>query len=378
MRDKMMVKYDSDDLIYNRFDLIYSGNYEEETYEYNGKLYVVQTYINKGNAYINVWGKKFPEKLFGLIIDNIFLEHSDVLQIIITKAYNNYRGEMYETEDIVLPLPESKDELLNLIKTKHRYNLRRNRARIEKILGDISTVNYTKGEIPDDIVNDFFKWKAETYGTNYELSEKAYLEKYHVTDCITVRAGDKPISILFYCKVNNIVYLENLSYDRELQKFSPGFLGYEIMLEELIKQKCKRLYLGGGSYSYKRYFGTIVNIAYSGNIYSNRFYKLVNRFTQTMGIKNFAIYGVGAFGTSFLKNVSKLDSNLSYCIDKLPKEIEGVTVYTLQETLPAVDAVFITLKVHNQEVENYLNERFRQVYYWIDLPYQLYDGTRDL
>ena len=43
-----------------------------------------------------------------------------------------------------------------------------------------------------------------------------------------------------------------------------------------------------------------------------------------------------------------------------------------------MDAVFITLKSHNQEVENYLRERFEKVYYWIDLPRQLYVKAEEI
>lgn len=367
-----MIQFNSDDLVYNRFDLIYSDDFTEEIYEYNGELYAVLVHKDNESAFINVWGKLFSQRLFDLIIDSVFLKHPDVLQIVITKAYNNYKDVMYETEDIILQIPDSVDELLSRIKTKHRYNLRRNRNFIEETLGAITIENYSKDEIPNEIVHCFFEWKAKTHGTNYYLSEQAYLDKYHVSDCIIVKAGDRPISILFYCKVNSTVYLENLSYDSKFEKYSPGFLGYVTFLEELIHQKCKILYLGGGNYSYKRYFGTDVNKAYSGNIYSNTFYQLVNNFIREVGIENYAIYGIGAFGKSFLKESGKLDAKLSYCIDKEQKEIEGIETYTLDKELPEVDAIFITLKSHNKEVEKFLEERFKHIYYWIDLPRQLY------
>lgn len=367
-----MIQFDSDDLVYNRFDIIYPDDFVEEIYEYNEELYTTLIHIENESAFINVWGKFFPQKVFDLIIESVFLKYPYVLQIVITKAYNNYKDTMYETEDIILQIPNSFDELLNRIKAKHRYNLRRNRKLIEETLGAISVENYLKDEIPNELVNCYFEWKADTYGTNYNLSEREYIEKYHITDCIVVKTGDRPISILFYCKVNNTIYLENLSYDRKLEKYSPGFLGYVIFLKELIYQKCKVLYLGGGNYSYKRYFGTNVNKAYSGNIYSNTFYQLANQFIRETGIKNYAIYGVGAFGKSFLKESGKLDAKLSYCIDIEQKEIEGIEIYTLDKEFPEVDAVFITLKSHDKEVENYLYERFNNIYYWVDLPRKLY------
>ena len=136
-----MIQFDSDDLVYNRFDIIYPDDFVEEIYEYNEELYTTLIHIENESAFINVWGKFFPQKVFDLIIESVFLKYPYVLQIVITKAYNNYKDTMYETEDIILQIPNSFDELLNRIKAKHRYNLRRNRKLIEETVGAISVEN---------------------------------------------------------------------------------------------------------------------------------------------------------------------------------------------------------------------------------------------
>ena len=372
------MNYDSDNLIYNRFDLIYIQNVEELVYEYNGEFYYVQLYIKNEKALINIWGKLFPQELFDLIIKDIFSGHPDLLCIEVTRAYNNYYGMLHEAEDILLCLPESFEELFDRIKTKHRYNFRRSKKLLEEKLGAITVEKYSGNEIVNELVDCFFEWKKHTYGTEYQLEGMEYLKKYNVTDCIYIKAGRTPVSILFYCKVEDTVYLENLSFNNVYEKYSPGFLGYVILLKELIHEKCKILFLGGGNYSYKRYFGTVVNRAYSGIIYSEQFYRLANIFMKENKIEKYAIYGLGAYGIRFMNGMHKLDAKLSYGIDREKKDIYDIKIYALENELPDVDAVFITLKQRNDELELELKNRFKQVYFWNELARNLYMTKRGL
>lgn len=114
---------------------------------------------------------------------------------------------------------------------------------MKKLLGEYGNpeVIKFKSDIPDEVVNLYFRWKPATYGKEYKMEPEEYLRNYYVTDGMFLKAGSNDIAILFFCQVDNIVYLENFSYNRDLERFSPGYLIYELFLEELIGSEQKKV-----------------------------------------------------------------------------------------------------------------------------------------
>ena len=206
-------------------------------------------------------------------------------------------------------------------------------------------------------MDTFFKWKTETHNRDYAMSAQEYLNKYYVTNAVVLSNDSGPFSIVFYCKVEDTVYLENLSYNPEYQRFSPGFMGYEAMLEDLILKKCKRVFLGGGDYIYKRYYDSEEHLAYSGRIYSAYYYKKLNEFFSENGINQVAIYGFGQYGKLFWGNRSKLNVEILYGIDRQPVKNDMLKIYGLDENWPNVDAVIITLKNTDNRISELLREK---------------------
>ncbi len=372
-RENNLVKFEADDLIYNRFDLIYVEDVERYLYRYEDREFAIYVHYRKDKATLNIWGKQFPQSIFENVIDDIFKYHPEISCIDIKRAKNNYYNMLYEGNDILLSLPETVEQLLNRINTKSRCTLRRYKRRCEEKCGKLEVVLYNFN-IPDEIVNQYFTWKRTTHGTDYHMSPKEYLQNYYVTDGILLKAGGRNIAVLFFCQVNHTAYLENLSYDTKMEKFSPGFLVYELFLEELIKRRCTHLYLGGGEYEYKRRFGAQVSAAYSGVIYRKGVFNALNSYFEEQGVKKIAIYGLGAIGHTFLNIVNLLHVDLVYGIDREEKQIEGLAVYTPEDDLKEVDAVIITLKFHNKEVEELLKSKFKRVYYWHDIAAGSFDG----
>lgn len=361
-----MVEFEADDMIYNRFDLIYKENVERFLYKFDDELFVIDAHYDNPKAVLNVWGKKFPQDVFEKAIESIFLQHSEIRFIEIKRAGNNYKNLLNECNDIRVLIPETEEQLLQRLRTKHRYTIKRMKRLLEEEFGKLQMILY-QSDIPDEIVNQYFIWKQITHGTDYHMLPREYLQKYYVTDGILLKAGGENIGILFFCQVNNTVYLENLSYNTEMEKFSPGYVIYEMFLEELIKRKCSYLYLGGGEYAYKKRFGAEENVAYSGTIYRREVFENINDYFQREGIKKIAIYGLGGIGQAFLKIAGQLNICIAYGIDKEKKQVEGILACSLEDELGKVDAVIITLKFHNKEVEEFLNLRFEKVYYWNDI-----------
>lgn len=358
--------FESDDLIYNRFDLMYSENVERYLYQYEDKEYAIDVHREYGKAKINIWGKQLPQDLFEKVIEDIFNRFPEIRYLDIKKARNNYCNLLKEENDILISLPKTVEQLLNRINGKSRYTLKRKTRLCEEECGKLETIIYNSN-IPDEIVNLYFDWKQAIQGTNYHMSPEEYLRKYYVTDGILLKGGGTNLGILFFCQVNKTAYLENLSYNIELEKFSPGYLVYEKFLEELIERKCTYLFLGGGEYGYKRRFGAEESIVYSGVIYRKEVFEEINNYFEKNGIYEIAIYGLGVQGTAFLKIVKYLNVKLMYGIDQEKKYVEGLRVFSPEEKLQKVDAVIITLKSHNEAVEESLKMMFAKVFYWNDL-----------
>ena len=270
LKKAVMVKFDSDNLIYNRFDLIYDNkNVERFSYQEGDNVFGIDAHYEREKASLNVWGKLFPQEFFEQVIDNIFKRHLEIQEVCIQRARNNYKGLLDECNDIRIPLPETETQFQQRMSHKNRYNIKRTKRLLEEQCGKLEFLVYTN-EIPEEIVQQYFDMKKITHRTDYHLSPKEYLKKYYVTDALALKAGNIIASILFLCQVGDVVYFENFSYDRDLQKYSPGLLVYEMTIEELIRRKCSYFYLGGGDYAYKRRFGAEESVAYTGIIERKR------------------------------------------------------------------------------------------------------------
>ncbi len=142
---------------------------------------------------------------------------------------------------------------------------------------------------------------------------------------------------------------------------------YVKFMEELIKRKCRYLYLGGGSYIYKKRFGAEVSLAYSGKIYRKEIVDGIKVFLKKRKINSVAFYGYGACGHLFLQLSKKLLLIVSYGIDKRVTDEEKIKIYSPEDVLPETDAVLITMNNKDSEVERTLAARFGIVYYWNDI-----------
>ncbi len=370
--NRCLVKFEADNLIYNRFDLIYKNNVEQYVYEFEEKQYMIEAHYDNMEAKINVWGKYFPPNIFERVINDIFTRHSKVRYIEVKRSENNYQQMLYQSNDIYISLPETVDALLERVKAKHRYTIKREKRLLSEKYGKLELVVYKK-DIPYEVIELYFSWKQVSVGKVCKMEPKEYLKNYYVSDALLLKAGETNVAVLFFCQVEKVVYLENFSYNVEMEKFSPGYLVYEMFLEELIKRKCSSLYLGGGDYMYKKRFGAKEIMTYSGTIYRKEVFEDLNNYLKRNNIKDIAIYGLGAVGKVFLQISKNLNVNIKYAIDKQKKQIDNLEVFAPEDKLESVDAVMITLKSHDKEVEDVLKSRFEKIYYWLELAKQIGD-----
>lgn len=358
-----LARFDTDNLIYNRFDLIYDEGNHTVSYDKSGVRYCLDVHTEGIKAWINIWGKPLPQDIFEKAVGDIFADKK-ICVIELTRCGNPYGGFLEEVNDIRVPLPGDFDELMNRAERRDRATIRRKLRWLDERVGDLKIEIYSKGEIPDHIVETYFQWKKETHGTDYRLSASEYLDRYHVTDAMLMKAGGSEVAVAFFCQAEEIVFFENFSYHTKYKEYSPGLLMYVKFMEELIKRKCRYLYLGGGSYIYKKRFGAEAFTAYSGTIYRKELIDGIDAFFREKEIDSAAFYGYGVCGHSFLLLSKRLALSVCYGIDQKTVEAEDIRIYSPDDELPDADAVLITMNDENEDVEKNLAVRFEKVYYW--------------
>lgn len=362
----MRIQFDSDNLIYNRFDIIHNGDFVSQNYSYRQSSYEIQQYHSNGIVELNVWGKSIPLNIWTDAIEDVFGVKSNYA-IKIVRSKNQYQLFLERTNDIRVPLPESFEDLMNRAERRDRATIRRKLRWLDERIGTLRIDVFSKQDIPASLVETYFKWKNETHGTEYGLTADEYLAKYYVTDAMIMKAGDIDVAVAFFCQVEDIVFFENFSYNGELKEYSPGLLMYVKFMEELIRRKCRYMYLGGGSYIYKKRFGAESSVAYSGVIFRQEIVDAINKYFRKESIETVAIYGYGVCGHSFYQLSKNLDINVAYAIDRRFLEEEQLSIYSPDEDLPKVDAILITLNDRSIEVEGFLKSHFGLFYYWNDI-----------
>ncbi len=358
-----LARFDTDDLIYNRFDLIYREGNRTISFCKSDIKYCLDIHTEGVKAKINIWGKPLPQDIFDRTIKDIFAD-KQICAIELTRCGNPYDDFLEEVNDIRVPLPGDFDELMNRVERRDRATIRRKLRWLDERVGDLKIEIYSKDEIPEHIVETYFKWKKETHGTDYKMSATEYLDRYYVTDAMLMKADETEVAVAFFCQAEDIVFFENFSYNTELKEYSPGLLMYVKFMEELIKRKCKYLYLGGGSYIYKKRFGAEAFKAYSGTIYRKEIIDGIDAFFREKKICSVAFYGYGVCGHSFLQLSKSLALSVCYGIDRKAMDAENIRIYSPEDDLPEADAVLITLNNEIEEVEKTLAARFEKVYYW--------------
>lgn len=358
--------FDSDNLIYNRFDLIYTeGNHTLSLWG-SDTGYCLDIHVEGVVAKLNIWGKPLPQDIFEKAVQHVFAD-KQICAIELTRCGNPYDDFLEETNDIRVPLPGDFDELMNRVERRDRATIRRKLRWLDERVGNLTIEIYSRHEIPEHIVQTYFKWKKETHGTDYKMSALEYLDRYYVTDAMFIKAGDSEVAVAFFCQTEDIVFFENFSYNTELKQYSPGLLMYVKFMEELINRKCRYLYLGGGSYIYKKRFGAEASPAYSGTIYRKEIIDGIDTFFKEKEIDTAAFYGYGVCGHSFLLLSKKLALEVCYGIDRKAAGEGKIRIYSPEDELPEADAVLITLNNKEEAVEKKLAVRFGKVYYWNDI-----------
>jgi hypothetical protein len=270
-----IVTFWSDNLVYNKPRIFEQQNVYKLLIRYGESVYQIEYVLRGIKAELCVWLRDIPASVLNFAAEIIF-KREKVLKIVINYSTVNIGDALDIDNNWVVFLPEKADDLFLRLSKKSRYNFKREMRLLEEQSGNLVIESYESLEIPEVFFKTYFDWKKESHGTEYGLTGSEYVEKYHITHSMALYAGENLVAILFYCKEQDCVYLENISYDTNFSKCSPGIILYENFLEKMTQEGLKVVFLGNGDQPYKTRFGSIEYCTYSGALYRNKEIKFLN------------------------------------------------------------------------------------------------------
>ena len=262
------------DVVQNRFGTVY-GKYTLLELEEGGRSLLVPLHIEGREARLGLFLSPASaaglEELCAFVFDRFPVTRIR-WDCSLSPLGRRYVRRNHPANHWKVALPASADELWARMSRKSRYNRRREeKLLLDRLAGDagdadspgggdgtgtlVMTGYEGAGSIPASVVETFFLFKKKLMGREYGLSPLEYLARYQVTNAYTWTCGDRIVAIVFSCEQGQDVFLENLTYDPDLEEFSPGFHLYALVLEGLIGKGKRSLFLGGGRQPYKSRFG---------------------------------------------------------------------------------------------------------------------------
>ena len=278
--DKTYISQIDPDFIYNRFDL-FCDNYIVLMAERGQERHVVEARLFDDYAELGIWKMQISNALLKEISKFLFGKYPHIGY---TKFFFcNTDGRYKEVIHFSIDFPDSIESFIQRRSSKSRHRLNKQRHQAEREIGPISFQEYKKEECPEEIVKCYNLWKARSHKIG-KIEAQSYFQRFHVSNIYVLYFGDNMAAMMFSCEQCPIAYLENFSFDIQYARYSPGQQIYEYVMTRLIDKKFKRVFLAGGDYDYKRYYGSIEEKLYDGvicrNIYQRIRYNLITYYNK--------------------------------------------------------------------------------------------------
>lgn len=260
----------SPDFIYNRFDL-FCDNFIVLMAERGQEKHIIEVRLFDNYAELGIWKMNISKELLENISDFLFHKYAHIgyVKFFFCDTTGNYK----EVKHFSIDFPDSTDDFLQRRSSKSRHRLNKQRHQAEREIGPITYQEFKKENCPDDIIKYYNIWKKRKYNIG-EIEAQSYFQKFHVSDIYVLYLGNNIAAMMFSCEQCPIAYLENFSFDIQYSRYSPGQQIYEYVMTRLIDKKFKRVFLAGGDYDYKRYYGSIEEQLYDGVIFRNIFQRI--------------------------------------------------------------------------------------------------------
>lgn len=256
--------------IFNRFDIKYK-NFEYDLYllEDDFNKFYIPVFINKTNAELGVYLTQIPADLLQRFFDFLFANNKKLQSIEV--IHTTTIIESLEPKDHWhIDLPANIEEFNKNLSTKTRYNTKWYPKKINEDLGGYKIEHFIGKKTPDEAIKQYLIFKNNTHNftTNVKLND--YIATNFITDTYVLWIKNEIKAVLFLSNTDNNAFVENLTYDSSLSKYSIGTVLYYFVIKDLIIKKYNKIFLLGGNLDYKKRFNGINTTTYSGKVYSKK------------------------------------------------------------------------------------------------------------
>ena len=256
--------------IYNRFDM-FCDNFVVLKAEREEERLILEARIYDKYAELGIWKMQISNTILKEISNFLFQKYPNISY---TKFFFcNTDGKYKEVQHFSINFPASIESFLQRRSSKSRHRLNKQRHQAEREIGSISFHEYKREDCPEEVIKYYNLWKERTHHIG-KIDTESYFQKYHVSNIYVLYFGNNLAAIMFSCEQCPIAYLENFSFDIQYSRYSPGQQIYEYVMIRLIEKQFKSVFLAGGNYEYKRYYGSIEEELYDGLIFRNTFHRL--------------------------------------------------------------------------------------------------------
>ena len=253
------------DFIYNRFDL-FCDNYIVLMAERGHEKHILEARLFDNYAELGIWKMQISNDLLKEISHYLFQKNPNIEYT--RFFFCNTNGKYKAVKHFSIDFPDSTESFLQRRSSKSRHRLNKQRHQAEREVGPISFQEYKREDCPEEIIQCYNKWKERSHHIG-KIEAESFFQRYHVSNIYVLYFGNNPAAIMFSCEQCPIVYLENFSFDIQYSRYSPGQQIYEHVMTRLIEKQIKSVFLAGGNYDYKRYYGSIAEKLYDGLIFRN-------------------------------------------------------------------------------------------------------------
>lgn len=276
-------------VIYNRFDL-FEGEHNYKIFHYTDENldFSFEVLFSRYSAKLGIWLMNIDQTTLRNITAFIFKYNRKIRYVQYENSYISI-GTAQQGNHFRIELPGNIEELDKRLSSKGRYNIRREKRILEQDFEEFSIHRCSAVSAEAEVLWDmYFKFKEKTHDHSYDMSPDQYCYHFHVTDIysLCVGAEKRVIALILSCEQCPVVYIENLSYDLDYARYSPGQVLYDEYLKMLIANDVKEIFLLGGDYDYKRRYGSIEETIYTGSVHRYEFIKRIWKKIRQIGQGN--------------------------------------------------------------------------------------------
>jgi len=259
-------------VIHNRFDIKYGNDFD--LYKINDELYI-PVKLTDETLHLGIYFINIQYEVLEIFIEYLFKKYEKAKFLEFSHANLACFRNVEKKPHWHVNLPETIEEFDKNLHSKTRYNTKWYPKKIKEDLGEYSIKHYPKEEITKEIVDIYLQYKYKTHKSNYYLKNSLdYLDEFYVTDCYTLNINNQIEAILFLSNTGDNSYLENLTYNIELSKYSLGTVLYHEVIKDLISKKYKKLFLLGGTLEYKKRFNGVLTNTITATIKKEKGFKI--------------------------------------------------------------------------------------------------------